>query len=122
VWAATSDPSLARLSGIGVDRMRAFIWTLGGALSGTTAILLAVVYTFHPLSNTLILVRALAAALLGGLTSITGAFFGGLAIGVLEALVISRTSVGGVVDAAIVGLILVMLLVRPGGIGGVAEA
>lgn len=122
VWASTSNHVLARLSGIQVHRTRAFVWILGGALSGTAAVLLAVVYTFHPFSNTLILVRALAAALLGGLTSLSGAFVGGLAIGVLESLVISQTSVAGAADMAIVVVILGTLLVRPQGLLGTHEA
>lgn len=122
VRAATSDQILARLSGVGVDRTRVFVWVLGGALSGVSAILLATVYTFHPLSNTLVLVRALAAALLGGLTSLSGAFVGGLVIGIVESLVISRTGIGGVVDGAIFAVILLTLLVRPGGLLGAREA
>lgn len=122
VWATTSDHVLARLSGIGVYRTRAFVWGLGGALSGLAAVLLAAVYTFHPFSTTLFLVRALAAALLGGLTSLSGAFIGGLAVGILESLVISQTSVAGFADAAIVMMILATLLVRPQGLLGAREA
>lgn len=116
VWAATSDQALARMSGVSVDRVRALVWALGGALSGLAAILLGTIYTFHPLANTLFLVRALAAALLGGLTSLPGAFVGGISLGVLEALVVWRTGVGGAVDTAIVVLMIAVLLVRPGGL------
>lgn len=122
VWSATSDQALARLSGVDVTRVRRFIWGLGGALSGVSAILLAAVYTFHPLSNTLILVRAMAAALLGGLVSIPGAFVGGIAIGVVESLVISQTNIGGAVDAAIFAVILATLLLKPEGLFGVRGA
>ncbi|MGH7338118.1 MAG: branched-chain amino acid ABC transporter permease, partial [Myxococcota bacterium] len=66
VSATTSDMVLARLSGIKVHRTRAFVWAAGGALSGVSAVLVASVATFHPLSATLLIVRALAAALLGG--------------------------------------------------------
>ncbi len=114
--ATTSDPRLARLSGISVDRARGAAWAIGGALSALSAILLASVLTFHPLSNTLLLVRALAAALLGGLTSITGALVGGLVVGVLEALVISRFSTSGLSDLAVFALILGTLLFRPEGL------
>jgi branched-subunit amino acid ABC-type transport system permease component len=122
VTAATSDPSLARLSGVRVGRTRMFVWAMGGALSGLAAILIASVETFHPLSVTLVMVRALTAALLGGLTSISGAFFGGLAVGVVDALVVSRTTVAGASDAAILVLLLVALLVRPQGVFGAREA
>ena len=121
VWASTSDQVLARLSGVGVGRARSFVWALAGALSGLAAILLASVFTFHPFSNTLILVRAMAAALLGGLTSIQGALLGGLAVGVVESLVMSRTGVAGSADAAIFVLILGTLLFRPAGLMGAAN-
>lgn len=114
--ATTSDPRLARLSGISVDRARGAAWAIGGALSALSAILLASVLTFHPLSNTLLLVRALAAALIGGLTNITGALIGGLTVGVLEAVVISRFNTPGLVDLAVFALILGTLLIRPEGL------
>ena len=120
--AATSDQNLARVSGVDVNRVRAATWAIAGALSGISALLLAPVVTFFPLSNTLVLVRALAAALLGGLTSLTGALVGGLVIGVLEGVVVSRTSTPGVVDAAIFVVILATLLFRPQGLFGAAES
>jgi len=119
--ATTSDLSLARLSGIAVDRARASTWAIGGALSALSAILLASVLTFHPLSNTLLLVRALAAAMLGGLTSITGALLGGLTVGILEAIVISRFDTAGLADLAVFALILGTLLLRPQGFVRVAR-
>jgi branched-chain amino acid transport system permease protein len=122
VSASVSDKTLARLSGIRVDRTRAFVWALGGALSGIAAILIASVETFHPLSITLVLVRALTAALLGGLTSISGAFAGGMIIGILESLVTAHTTVAGASDTAIFIVLLVALLVRPQGILGGSEA
>jgi branched-chain amino acid transport system permease protein len=122
VTAAVSDKTLARLSGIRVDRTRAFVWALGGATSGIAAMLIASVNTFHPLSTTLVLVRALAAALLGGLTSITGAFVGGLAIGIVESVVQSNATFSGAADTAIFLVLLVALLVRPQGIFGGSEA
>jgi branched-chain amino acid transport system permease protein len=122
VSASTSDPSLARLSGIRVARTRAFVWTLGGALSGIAAILIASVETFHPLSVTLVMVRALAAAMLGGLDSIAGAFVGGISIGIVESLVVAHTTLGGGVDLAVFAVLLATLLLRPNGILGLRRA
>lgn len=122
VSATTSDMELGRLSGIRVSRTRAFVWAAGGALSGIAAILIASVTTFHPLSNTLLMVRALAAALLGGLGSLSGAFVGGVAVGLVESVVISQTTVAGAADTAIFALLLAGLLFRPQGILGVREA
>lgn len=122
VSATTSDMTLARLSGIRVARTRAFVWTTAGAIAGVAAILIASVQAFHPLSMTLLMVRALAAALLGGLSSISGAFVGGLAIGLAESLVISSTTVAGAADGAIFVLLLAALLLRPQGVLGAKQA
>lgn len=122
VTAAVSDKTLARLSGIRVDRTRMFVWALGGATAGVAAILIASVQTFSPLSNTLILIRGLIAALLGGLTSITGAFAGGLVIGVVEAEVSAHATTAGAPELALFIVLLMALLVRPQGIFGGSEA
>jgi len=84
--------------------------------------LIASVNTFTPLSTTLVLIRGLTAALLGGLTSITGAFVGGIAIGVVEALVVAHTTVLGADYTAVFVVLLVALLLRPQGIFGGSEA
>jgi branched-chain amino acid transport system permease protein len=120
--AATSDDALARLSGVAVHRARAAAWAIGGALSGISAVLLAPVFTFHPLSNSLILARVLAAALLGGVTSLPGALAGGLAVGLAESLVVSQMSEPGMVDGVIFLMILVTLLARPEGLLGAEHA
>src|SRR6266567_2170501 len=122
VTAAVSDKTLARLSGIRVDRTRMFVWALAGATSGIAAMLIASVNTFTPLSTTLVLIRGLTAALLGGLTSITGAFVGGIAIGVVESLVTAHTTVQGADYTAVFVVLLVALLLRPQGIFGGSEA
>ena len=122
VTAAVSDKTLARLSGIRVNRTRMFVWALGGATSGIAAILIASVNTFTPLSTTLVLIRGLTAALLGGLTSITGAFVGGIAIGVVEALVTAHTTVQGADYTAVFVVLIVALLLRPQGIFGGSDA
>jgi branched-chain amino acid transport system permease protein len=99
-----------------------FVWALAGATSGIAAMLIASVNTFTPLSTTLVLIRGLTAALLGGLTSITGAFVGGIAIGVVEALVTAHTTVQGADYTAVFIVLLVALLLRPQGIFGGSEA
>lgn len=123
VTAAVSDKTLARLSGIRVDRTRMFVWALGGATSGMAAMMIASSNgTFSPLSTTLVLIRALVAALLGGLTSITGAFVGGIAIGLVEAEVSAHATSSGAPELAIFIVLLVALLARPQGIFGGSEA
>jgi branched-chain amino acid transport system permease protein len=70
----------------------------------------------------LLFVSALAAALVGGLTSLPGAFVGGLVIGVIEGLSFQAgsvvTAVPGFKEIAIFAVILAVLLFRPQGLLG----
>jgi branched-subunit amino acid ABC-type transport system permease component len=63
--------------------------------------------------------KALAAALIGGLTSMSGAFVGGLVVGVAEAeirhLTVSSTFTG-VPELVIFGTLVAVLVLRPNGL------
>jgi branched-chain amino acid transport system permease protein len=61
-------------------------------------------------------VRGLAAALLGGLTSITGAFSAGVLLGVAEAVIAFKSPVSGMADVIIAGCVLIVLFLRPRGL------
>jgi branched-chain amino acid transport system permease protein len=66
-------------------------------------------------------VRGLAAAVLGGLTSLPGAFVGGIAVGEIEALVQHQfvtSTFPGIQTIAVLIIVLAILLVRPQGIFG----
>jgi branched-chain amino acid transport system permease protein len=105
----------------------AFTWGVSGALSALAAPLIApALGVFTPgVIGAPLFVAALAGALLGGMTSLPGAFVGGIAIGLIEAItkyvVISRnvsSSVPGAEEIAIFAVILLVLLLRPQGILG----
>lgn len=120
VLAAAEDANAARLVGVPLARVSAFSWTVAGVLSVIAALLVEpTLGIFFPGVMTLLFVPALAAALLGGLTSIAGAFVGGLVIGIVDQ-VVSYFFLGSSVPAtqiiAIFVLIMVVLLVRPQGL------
>ncbi|MBW3537828.1 MAG: branched-chain amino acid ABC transporter permease [Actinobacteria bacterium] len=120
VLAAAEDPNAARLVGVPLARVSAFSWTVAGLLSVIAALLVEpTLGIFFPGVMTLLFVPALAAALIGGLTSIAGAFVGGLVIGVVDQ-VVSYIFLGSAIPAtqiiAIFILIMVVLLVRPQGL------
>jgi branched-chain amino acid transport system permease protein len=56
------------------------------------------------------------------LTSITGAFIGGISIGLVESEVSAHATTAGAPELAIFIVLLVALLVRPQGIFGGSEA
>lgn len=120
VLAAAEDANAARLVGVPLARVSAFSWTIAGLLSGLAALLVyPTIGIFFPGVMTILFVPALAAALIGGLTSITGAFVGGLAIGIVDQVVrflFLGSSVPAVETIAVFGAIIIVLLVRPQGL------
>jgi branched-chain amino acid transport system permease protein len=116
--ATTSDPTVARLMGVPVNRVYVFSWGVAGLLSGAAAALLAnVTGSLTPFSLTTALLSALAGAVIGGLDSLGGAVLGSLVVGVVSGVVGSRvdpTTSAGIVFLAV----LLTLLVRPRGLFG----
>jgi branched-chain amino acid transport system permease protein len=114
--ATALDPYAAALAGINTNTTAMGTWALAGALSALSAILISPLVAMNVFFMTLLALRAFAAALIGGLTSMWGAFTAGVLLGVLEALVKYKSSIAGITDIAIAAGILVVLLVRPGGL------
>lgn len=126
VLAASQDPVATRLVGVPLTRVSSFTWVAAGALSALAALLIEPnIGLFHAGLMTTLFVRGLAAALLGGLTSLTGAFIGGVGIGVIEATVQHQFVQSTFPGAHVVALMLVIigvLLLRPQGILGKVRA
>ena len=126
VLAASMDPSATRLVGIRVGRVSAFTWALAGGVSALAALLIApTIGIFAAGFMTGLFVRGMAGALLGGLTSLPGAFIGGVAVGVIEAYIGNRfvqSTFPGIQSVAVMIVIVVVLLVRPYGLFGKASA
>jgi branched-subunit amino acid ABC-type transport system permease component len=114
--ATALDPYAAALAGINTNTTAMGTWAIAGALSALSAILISPLVAMNVFFMTLLALRAFASALIGGLTSMWGAFTAGLLLGVLEAVVKYKSSIAGITDVAIAAGILVMLLVRPGGL------
>ena len=114
--ATALDPYAAALAGINTNTTAMGTWAIAGALSALSAILISPLVAMNVFFMTLLALRAFAAALIGGLTSMTGAFTAGLFLGVLEAVVRYKSSIAGIADVVVAVGILLMLLVRPGGL------
>jgi branched-chain amino acid transport system permease protein len=127
VLAAAQDARATRLVGIPLSRISMFVWGTSAGLAATAALLIEPdLGAFSAGFMSRLFVFALAAALVGGLTSLPGAFIGGLVVGVFEATVkqmtLTVTAVPGLATVAVFGLILVVLLVRPQGLLGSRSA
>jgi branched-chain amino acid transport system permease protein len=81
--AVVDDPGLAELNGIDPHLVTSFSWSLGTALAGLAAILVApgLSLSIGPLS--LLVVSAYAAAIVGRLSSTAWTFVGGLGLGIV---------------------------------------
>ena len=116
--AMAENSDSARLSGVWVKRMSTLAWAIAGLLSAITAILDAPGQA-SALKEALppgLLLRALAAALIAGMTSFTVAFLAGIAIGIVEQVVnynlVGDPNKTSIITFGLFALILLILLVR----------
>lgn len=119
----------ASLAGIRVRRISTLVWALGGALATATFVLILPVrgFVLGSAAQALgpgLLLRALAVGLVGRMESLIVAVAGGVAIGVVEAVLLSNVFSSGTVDIAFFALVIGLLVVRGAGsaAGGNAEA
>jgi len=118
--AAAVNPESSRLVGIRVGWMRALGWGIAAVLGAVAGMMIAPVVFLDPNMMQTILLYAFAAAVLGGLDSPIGAVVGGILLGVTITLLGRYVGFIGStlkLPAALL-LILVLLLVRPGGLFG----
>lgn len=118
--AVADNPSLARASGIDVDRVIRLVWVVGTVLAGLAGILLGVAQQVNFTMGVNILLLLFAAVVLGGLGSATGAVLGALIIGLCiqlstRVIPVEMKDVGGL------AVLILILLIRPQGILGRAE-
>jgi branched-chain amino acid transport system permease protein len=85
ILAAAQDPAAVRLVGVPLSRISLTIWGAGAAVSAVAALLVApTVGVFGPGYASELYVVGLAAAVIGGLSSLPGAFVGGIVLGIAE--------------------------------------
>jgi branched-chain amino acid transport system permease protein len=127
VLASAQDPTAARLVGVRFADVSAFTWVLAGVLGAVAALL---VQARNPafgvgFMTDRFFVPALAAALVGGLSSLRGAFVGGIVVGVIDLTsqqLFATSGIPGIQVLTMFVLILVVLLIRPQGLLGTREA
>ena len=87
--AAASNPTSAKLVGIPFIRMMAIGWGLAAVIGAISGLLVAPRLTLDPNMMGSIIIFAFAAAVVGGLSSYTGAVVGGLVVGVAQSLTLA---------------------------------
>lgn len=109
----------AQLMGINIDHINAIGWGVGTALGAVTGILIAPLNYLDPNMMGDVALKAFAAAVLGGFTSLPGAVVGGLLLGIIDSVV--GFEVPELRTTIVFGLIVLVLVVRPGGLLGTHE-
>lgn len=118
IRAAAENPDAARLAGISVKRMSTIVWVIAGLLAAVTGILIAPLRPIFSVGSAgpSILVRALGASLIGGMTNLPIAFGAGVAIGIVEAVAFNTFTSGGVQDLVVFVVVMGALIVRARGL------
>lgn len=115
--AAAEDHFAARIVGINPGRIAALAWFLGCGLSAIAAFFLAMDTSVNANLTLSAVFRAFAGVFLGGLTSMSGAAFGGFVIGILDN-VAGRYLSASYRDTIVFAVIVAVLFLRPSGFLG----
>jgi len=87
IRAVSQNPIGAQVVGIDTKKIYMITYGLGAALAGISGALLTLFYVINPTAGSNFGFRALIVVVVGGLGSISGAFFAGIFLGLLETLV-----------------------------------
>jgi branched-chain amino acid transport system permease protein len=122
-WRAyADDPQTATLLGVDGARLLGASFALAGACAGLAGAVVSVYYG-HVDANmgTMLGLKALIAALIGGIGSVPGAFLGGLLVGLIEAAWSAYFDMTQR-DIVVYSFLVALFLLRPGGLFGLASA
>ena len=120
--AVSFNVETASLMGIPTDRIISMTFIIGSVLAAVAGILFGLAYPkIDPLMGIMPGLKAFVAAVLGGIGNVPGAMVGGLLIGVVEAFV-AGSSFSTYRDAIAFVILILILLFRPSGLFGKAQA
>jgi branched-chain amino acid transport system permease protein len=120
--AAAFAPDVSRLLGVNVGGMLTLGWALAAAVGSLAGMLvIPTELGLHPNAMDIVFVSAFTAAVVGGLDSAVGAVVGGVIVGLLLSYVSGYLG-ATVAPMAVLALLLVVLLGRPGGLFGNVRA
>ena len=119
IRATASNPGLAEVRGVPVERVSAAVWFVASSLAGLAGVMVGLISNVNSEMGFQQILIILAAAVLGGLGSIYGVLAAGLLLGLamdLSALIIP-TAYRSVVAF---GILILVLVIRPEGLFSVA--
>jgi branched-chain amino acid transport system permease protein len=121
IRATANDLEVANLMGMNVHRVAMATVAISVALAAIAGVAVAPVFVVDPFMWLAPLVTVLAIVVLGGLGSLKGSLIGALVIGYVEAITVFALPKGAFLKGAVaLSIMVVVLLVRPEGLFGVA--
>jgi len=115
---AVSDDKIgAMVVGINPERTILASFAIGSALAGAAGILISLETNIEPTMGFGAILKGIIASIVGGIGSIPGAMFGGFFLGLVENLGIWKIQAGWK-DTISFAILILFLLLRPGGIMG----
>jgi branched-chain amino acid transport system permease protein len=119
--AVAENPALAQVNGVNLAAMIAAVWLIGGALAAAAGVFYALTNQLNPMIGHVFLLPVFAATIVGGIGSVYGAVAGGFIVGIASGLSLMILP-SGYTPAMPFLIILAVLLIRPQGLFGEAEA
>jgi len=121
IRATANDLEVASLMGMNVNRVAMATVAISVALAAIAGVVVAPVFVVDPFMWLGPLVTMLAIVVLGGLGSLKGSLIGALIIGYVEAITVFALPQGSFLKGAVaLSIMVIVLLVRPEGLFGVA--
>ncbi|MDR2341696.1 MAG: branched-chain amino acid ABC transporter permease [Campylobacteraceae bacterium] len=120
IRALAFDIQTVNLMGIDANKIIMLVFAIGSALAAVGGVFWALNYpAIDPVMGVLIGLKAFAAAVVGGIGSVTGAVLGGFIIGFTEVVVVAfLPELSGYKDAFAFIFLILVLLFKPSGILG----
>jgi branched-chain amino acid transport system permease protein len=112
---AAENVDVAQLLGVNIRLVSSIAWMTAAALGAITGILLSLSVYLSPYMIGMVILKAFAAVVLGGMSNLLGVFLGGLLLGLVEAGVAYFISPLFQDSVALLVLVVVLML-RPSGL------
>ncbi|MBI5968732.1 MAG: branched-chain amino acid ABC transporter permease [Deltaproteobacteria bacterium] len=117
IRATAQDREMARLMGVKIFRIYILTFALATGITGLAGSLISSTFVIYPQMGLPFTVIAFCVVVLGGMGYVPGTLWGGMILGVLESLTTTYLT-AGLSLALTFFLLLLMLIIRPGGILG----
>lgn len=113
--ATVSDPDMATMLGVNVGRIRTLAFGLSAALAAVAGVVLATYYPMVPTVGVNFLVVAFVSMVMGGMTSIGGAFVASMVVGVAQQVTASLGD-ARIQNLTVFVIFILLLVLRPQGL------